>query len=587
MFPQRNNSLSNNITFLITIKKTGFSSNYNFVLINTVVCYKFTKCPTQKMHGIKRVLVFCTLTTVLPSMLILIPLYLRHSFYANVAYAVTESDILEVNDGISTIFCSEHTLQMNATFNAFQMSHRPEIASYKKHIRLKKSMNLPDDTFEYWGFYLLKGATVFLSVCSRFQGASILVVKGERNLRTCEILEQNENKERITDMFLPDADQVKITFETHMKEINSVEDMNQEINDPIKKDNTKQSSNDTYNEQTIDNLNDINREKFLAAINKSMHLNNFLVNNMKETQNDTMEVPVTLEETKDHEFIEKIRSKRWFNKTFNEQVRKLKEEKELKRKSTIIQDESESIRRKDSKMNIHNQKQMVNHKNVIERLKMELNMEHDDNDNLENDLDEKLENKLVNVRVKRNQELMKPPSLLDQGIKHGGNADKNTINSNEASSVSSFENGLFNCYEGSILLTKEFEPSDKCINVDYLVNGKHMETKHDVVEDGYYYYIFYSDNDFVSNDIHALFDIYKPTFQYENVTKSCINQTECSFSLDLMSPDRVIVEIPTKDGIDLDPDEISLLISVCHPRMGVYVIFPIAVLFFILGCAFM
>ncbi|XP_035718279.1 tubulin-specific chaperone C-like isoform X3 [Vespa mandarinia] len=476
---------------------------------------------------------------------------------------------------------------MNATFNAFQMSHRPEIASYKKHIRLKKSMNLPDDTFEYWGFYLLKGATVFLSVCSRFQGASILVVKGERNLRTCEILEQNENKERITDMFLPDADQVKITFETHMKEINSVEDMNQEINDPIKKDNTKQSSNDTYNEQTIDNLNDINREKFLAAINKSMHLNNFLVNNMKETQNDTMEVPVTLEETKDHEFIEKIRSKRWFNKTFNEQVRKLKEEKELKRKSTIIQDESESIRRKDSKMNIHNQKQMVNHKNVIERLKMELNMEHDDNDNLENDLDEKLENKLVNVRVKRNQELMKPPSLLDQGIKHGGNADKNTINSNEASSVSSFENGLFNCYEGSILLTKEFEPSDKCINVDYLVNGKHMETKHDVVEDGYYYYIFYSDNDFVSNDIHALFDIYKPTFQYENVTKSCINQTECSFSLDLMSPDRVIVEIPTKDGIDLDPDEISLLISVCHPRMGVYVIFPIAVLFFILGCAFM
>lgn len=62
------------------------------------------------MHGIKRVLVFCTLTTVLPSMLILIPLYLRHSFYANVAYAVTESDILEVNDGISTIFCSVRTM---------------------------------------------------------------------------------------------------------------------------------------------------------------------------------------------------------------------------------------------------------------------------------------------------------------------------------------------------------------------------------------------------------------------------------------------------------------------------------------------
>lgn len=541
------------------------------------------------MHGIKRVLVFCTLTTVLPSMLILIPLYLRHSFYANVAYAVTESDILEVNDGISTIFCSEHTLQMNATFNAFQMSHRPEITSYKKHIRLKKSMNLPDDTFEYWGFYLLKGATVLLSVCSRFQGASILVVKGERNLRTCEILEQNKNKERISDMFLPEADQVKITYETHMKEINSVETMNQQIFKAFKN-NTKQNSNETYIKQMIDNLNDTNREKFLAAINKSMHLNNLQVTNMKETENYTIEVPVTLKETKENEFIEKIRSKRWFNKMFNGQERKLQKEEELQKKSTIIQRENESIGKKASKIHnqdIRNQKQVENHKNLIERLKMELNMEHNDNDNVEKDLDEKLENNLVNIRVKRNQELVKPPSLLDQGIKHGGNADKNTIDSDEASSVSSFENGLFNCYEGSILLTKEFEPSEKCINVDYLVNGKHMETKHDVVEDGYYYYIFYSDNDFVSNDIHALFDIYKPTFQYENVTKSCINQTECSFSLDLMSPDRVIVEIPTKDGIDLDPDEISLLISVCHPRMGVYVIFPIAVLFFILGCAFM
>lgn len=56
---------------------------------------------------------------------------------------------------------------MNSSFNAFQMAQRPETTSYRKHIRLEKSMNLPDDTLEYWGFYLLKGATVLLSVCSR------------------------------------------------------------------------------------------------------------------------------------------------------------------------------------------------------------------------------------------------------------------------------------------------------------------------------------------------------------------------------------------------------------------------------------
>lgn len=58
---------------------------------------------------------------------------------------------------------------MNETFNAFQVSRRPEKAQYRKHIRLKKSMRLPDDTLEYWGFYLSKGATVSLSVCSRYK----------------------------------------------------------------------------------------------------------------------------------------------------------------------------------------------------------------------------------------------------------------------------------------------------------------------------------------------------------------------------------------------------------------------------------
>lgn len=56
---------------------------------------------------------------------------------------------------------------MDKPFHAFKVSQQPEMTSYRKHIRLKKSMTLPDDTLEYWGFYLLKGATVALSVCSR------------------------------------------------------------------------------------------------------------------------------------------------------------------------------------------------------------------------------------------------------------------------------------------------------------------------------------------------------------------------------------------------------------------------------------
>lgn len=116
------------------------------------------------MHGVKRVALFCIMTTVLPSVLIVTPLYLRHSIFADVTIPVAESDVVAVVEGMSSIFCSSQTLRMNSSFNAFQITKVPKLSKKRKHIRLKKSMVLPDDTLEYWGFYLLKGATVKLKV---------------------------------------------------------------------------------------------------------------------------------------------------------------------------------------------------------------------------------------------------------------------------------------------------------------------------------------------------------------------------------------------------------------------------------------
>lgn len=440
------------------------------------------------MHGIKRILVFCTLTTILPIILLVTPLYLRHNFYANVAYAVTDSDILEITDGISTIFCSAHTLQMNRTFNAFQMAQKPEITSYRKHIRLKKSMTLPDDTLEYWGFYLMEGASVALSVCSRFEGASILVVKGERNLRTCGIVEHH-NTEAVEGMFMPGAKrQVKVTFESDAREIR------------------------TPDETGDEHANDTERE-FHARGNLKYAKENVTDDSRKLIWEDPLEP--------------------------TRNTRKLRHARK---------------------------KQMKENGNIGSRRILSF----DDGIG----------------RVKRNNEVVNPTLLFDQGVKHGGNAG-NLTKIDEDSSVSSFENELFKCYGGSILIAQEFAPSDQCTDVTYLLNGKHMQAVHNVEENGYYYYIFYSDNDIVSNDLHALFDIYKPVFRYEDVTNSCINQTKCSFPINLLSSDRVIVEIPTKDGIETDIEDINLLLSICHPRMEVYIIFPVAVLFFILACAFM
>ncbi|KAK0086429.1 hypothetical protein PV325_003206 [Microctonus aethiopoides] len=506
----------------------------------------------KKMQGIKRVIIFCLLTAILPIFLLVLPLYLRHNLYADVVYAVTESDVLEISDGVSTIFCSSHTLHTNGTINAFQMSHRPEITSNHVHLRLKKSMTLPDDTLEYWGFYLLRGANVALSVCSRFPGASILVVKGERTLRTCGMLDHNKNKERSQGIFSPQArDHVKITFESNAHEINSKEittsiltpDDSKKLDEINQTPFSKPHDNIINDDDTLKQLTDTVHSYFhrhMAKIDaEKKNYTNQLNNHPQNISNDKI-----------------VRRKRLTNSNINKSI-------------------SESVKYKYKR-----EKELILLKKILNNSGSDISAE-------ENDLNDAIIQSHRHVRIKRNQEAVQPPALLNQGIKHGGNNALRNLTGDDDSSVSSFEEGLLNCYEGNVLIAQEFEPSNLCTNVSFLENSKYMQTRHNVAEDGYYYYIFYSDNDFVSNDIHAVFDIYKPAFQYENVTKSCINETECTFPLSILSSDRVIVEIPMKDGIDHEEDDISLLISVCHPRVGVYIIFPVAVLFFILSCAFL
>jgi hypothetical protein len=192
----------------------------------------------------------------------------------------------------------------------------------------------------------------------------------------------------------------------------------------------------------------------------------------------------------------------------------------------------------------------------------------------------------IGQRAKRAAHLA-PTHLLDGGVEHGGNAGNGTEGDDTDSSVSSFENSLLTCYDGHILLAQSFLPSPMCTNVHVLEKHGTMETVHEVIADGYYYYIFYSDNDYVQNDIHAIFNIHKPTYQYAKHSRACFNQTECTFPVTFWSDETVIVEVPTRDGIEHDDDDITYLVSSCYPRMSVYDIFPVAVLFLILGCSFM
>lgn len=463
-----------------------------------------------KMHGARRVIAFCLLTAVLPTILLITPLYLRHSVYADITYAVAESDILEMANGVSTVFCQAHSLKMNSTFSAFQMSGIPEVStSSRKHIQLKKSMKLPDDTLEYWGFFLPKGSTVRLSVCARWDGSHILVVKGDKVLRQCAGLsEPNLDGPHMAQ----GQGQVLVTYEGAAQEILH-SDSAGHLEEVLKQQKEEQQN---VGSEVVD-------EKPF------------------EDPKQLMTTPLSVID--EHTEGRKHRHQRTRRKHFREN------------NSTAAPHSANST--------FHERKR-----------DLEETLNGQDKEALGN-----------HVRRKRRAEGI-PKLKLDGGIAHGGNAINFTDNKND-SSMSSFERMLLSCYDRHILLDREFAPSELCTSFKYLENGTHLQTMHDVILDGYYYYIFYSDNDFHPNDVHAIFDIFKPTYKYRNYTKGCINSTECTFPVSFLSKDFVVVEVPTRDGIEQESDDITMLQSVCHPRMAVYAIFPVTVLFLILGCAFL
>ncbi|CAG9808989.1 unnamed protein product [Chironomus riparius] len=485
-----------------------YKTTYHYTSMNTLEKYSNPK--RNDMQGVKRVLTFCCLVAIVPTTLIILPLYLKHEVFKDTIYSVAESDVLEVRQGISSIFCQEHVLKMNTSFNAFQLHHMPSESKTRKHIRLKKSMILPDDTLEYWGFYLMNGATVELKVCSLLEGSRILVVKGERNLRTCGLLEHNKNKFGVA--YNAEQSQVKVTFET------AAEIIGPHIT--TKEENPNQSPKETVhldNESIFDNaaeeLDDFTQEQF----------NDTLINDLKEEQEET---------------------------TINNNE-----------KDDQVKQSGESSKANKSGIKSHSKRDNKKQKRF-------------------SDSSTQKQSFVENNRAKRD-------TILDRGINHGGNA-QNYHPKNESDSISSFENSLLECFDGQILVAKYFPPSKNCNSVKYLEQGAHLVSKHDVNTNGYYYYIFYSDNDDAYNNIHAVFDIFKPSYLYSNIseTKGCINSTNCNFKVQMFSDEVVIVEVPTKDGIEHEDEDFSLLISQCTPRMSVYIIFPILVLIFVLSCAF-
>ncbi|KQS70358.1 uncharacterized protein LOC6542251 isoform X1 [Drosophila erecta] len=511
---------------------------------------------TRKMHGVKRVLVFCLMIVILPAILIIMPLHLRKTVFADVIYPMAESDIIEIRAGISSIFCSKHTLRMSSNFNAFQLRNKPEIATNRKHIRLKKSMTLPDDTLEYWGFFLLKGAKVRVKFCSRYDGSRILIIHGHRELNLCGLTDHNKNK--LGANYAKGHEQVQVFFEDNV-----------EITE-------EKGNQDVLMEHENHGGEDLTEDVSQPQLNMPVKQNNSIQPKLirkklkKGTIHHGEHDPYAITDLQGSHHTEHILNHH--------------------------QSSNSPAHQRDQSSNITNKEASRNHIPYEDFADQNSSKTHHSGESPPHRERLKRHNRGSHRNQKR-QDLYdtlykrsKRENVYDRKTIHGGNAI-NFTETDESNSVSSFETGLFQCFNGMILLQEFFRPKNECSNphiMDTSPNKSSMVV-HNVIEDGYYYYIFYSDNDHVQNEIHAIFDIYKPTYQYSNMSESqsCLNTTNCTFNISFLSDEIVVVEVPTRDGIEHEEDDITNLVSTCHPRSEIYAIFPITVLVLILCCSFL
>lgn len=97
-----------------------------------------------------------------------------------------------------------------------------------------------------------------------------------------------------------------------------------------------------------------------------------------------------------------------------------------------------------------------------------------------------------------------------------------------------------------------------------------------VPSDGYYFFVFNSENEIQDNFIRIHFAINKTVYDVSKPISSCLNVTgECQLPLNFWSHQTTVLEM-LRPGPNSDSEDEFIAISTCQPRSAVYAVCLIA-----------
>ncbi|XP_018059569.1 PREDICTED: uncharacterized protein LOC108694515 [Atta colombica] len=160
-------------------------------------------------------------------------------------------------------------------------------------------------------------------------------------------------------------------------------------------------------------------------------------------------------------------------------------------------------------------------------------------------------------------------------------------NSEFWSSFSSSEERLLECK--GLILNLPLTPHRFCTpkhESDHSTASFANTVTYRVPLNGYYFFVFNSENEIQPNYVRVKFDLLKTVYNTSNPVHACKNSTkECSLPFKIFSNERTILELPLS-GNDSQWNDEYIGVSVCEPRTMVYTICVIMVPLLILCFAF-
>lgn len=161
-------------------------------------------------------------------------------------------------------------------------------------------------------------------------------------------------------------------------------------------------------------------------------------------------------------------------------------------------------------------------------------------------------------------------------------------NSEFWSSFSSSEEALLNC--AGLILSLPLSPNKYCeshSDDSSFIKASHANTiTYTVPTNGYYFFVFSSENEVQDNYIRVNFNLQKTVYNVSNAVSICNNTSnECDMPLKFFSNEKVVFQLPVNNNESLWNEE-YVVISECEPRTAIYLICVLAVPLMVLLFAF-